>query len=171
MRQTRSQPSTWLVLFALAKFFSANAVIDNDTALTAMRRVSSAHLDLFRSQGSVTLRQVGPDTISAAAGIACRLLEAPACRMLKKPTDTGIAIVVGDNEGSHPDLSDGDLLVLQSLQDDNSPPFRIFFEAVRADDTSRPVTFRDPLFGTRGDTPTSVLQWSAKEQSFKKSIY
>jgi hypothetical protein len=106
------------------------------------------------------LRKVGPDTISAAAGIACRLLESPACRMLKKPTDASIAIVVGDNEGSHPDLSDGDLLILQSLQDDNSPPFRIFFEAAQADDTSHPVTFHDPLFGTRGDTPTSVLQWS-----------
>lgn len=66
--------------FPLASSSVSN--IDESIALTAARKVSSAHLHNFQSGGSIVLRQVlqSDDAISAAAGVACRLLVCPACR-------------------------------------------------------------------------------------------
>lgn len=127
-----------------------DVAVNTDAALLAARKVSSAHLDLFRAQGSVIIRQVGEDNLSAAAGIACRLLGSPACRLTETPStsDTVVAITVDSS-----DLQAGDMWARKGVYES-----ALLFEPAAADDSLR--TFVDPLFGTRGETPTTVIQWS-----------
>ena len=74
---------------SIAKESEVMQPIDENAALSAARKVSSAHLNMFRTGGSVTIRKVlnsDGTLISAAAGIACRLLESPACRVVESST-------------------------------------------------------------------------------------
>ena len=75
-------------------------ILDLDVALSASRKVSSAHLDQFHPQGSVILRNTLRSSISdsnvlaAAAGIVCRLLESPGCRLISDAIETSSQDVV-----------------------------------------------------------------------------
>jgi hypothetical protein len=63
-------------------------LVDVNIALSASRKVSSAHLNQFRTQGSVILRGILTSPVNesralaAAAGLACRLLDSPGCRLI-----------------------------------------------------------------------------------------
>jgi hypothetical protein len=138
-------------------------VVDTDVALSAKRKLSSAHVDFFRSHGSVILRQVvdnPSNALSAAAGIACRVLEAPACRLVTgiETITEGVEILVADGcNDSTGSLAAGDMLARKSTGGVSNESVFVF-QAVAPEDPS--VTFVDPLYGSRGETPTSVFQWS-----------
>eukprot|EP00957_Ditylum_brightwellii_P189025 14389728-Ditylum_brightwellii.AAC.1 len=108
--------------------------VDETTALTSASKISSAHANAFRTNGSVTLRGVvkisgnddGLDTLSAfsaMAGIAARLLNSPACclvgdndkskagqalRILLPITDSSAAALRSDVVGGGGSLAPGD---------------------------------------------------------------
>jgi hypothetical protein len=148
-----------------------NSKIDEDIALSAARKVSSAHLSNFVTGGSIILRRVVGDldadatVLSAAAGLACELLQSPACKRSSTPLsttgDTVKIIILRVDVG---DLGPGDCLaaMIVSNSDDGSPDannsFLYILEACAADDPN--VLFVNRLHGTRGETPTSVVQWS-----------
>lgn len=209
--------------------------LDMDVALSAARKVSSAHQDLFHSQGSVVLRRVFSPTdprttatfeeqsLSIAAGIACRLLNAPACQCVQLPLRIhhvtaqqpaspkdihckeqhgepiitiemvtmlntecplvagGGALFPGDIVAYRENLSDisnnrvsiarnlctttGSVGSIRNNDEDGSRIRTLdmakvmHFRAV-ADKMGESATYRDPLFGSRGATPTTVIQWS-----------
>lgn len=152
-----------------------SVMLDVNVALSASRKVSSAHLDQFRTQGSVILRSIlsshvnvsNIDALAAAAGIACRLLESPGCRLISDLNEcSGQALVeigFSHTEQTHENsnqslyLKDGDALVQKKV---TRRPYltNYLFEACAA--KSPELTFFDPLYGTRGETPTTVVQWS-----------
>ena len=150
--------------------------VDENTALSAARRVSSAHLNMFQTGGSVIIRKVvgDGDCGSAAAGVVCRLLESPACRVTSPMTKTqksvhillpatqeeAEAISTGQRMSEDSDyLSQGDLYVVRQVNSDclASGPWLCF---VACDAADKRACFVDRLYGTRGETPTTVVQWS-----------
>lgn len=188
-------------------------VIDPDLAKAATRKISSAHLDGFRTNGSIVLRrmltlmssgseddddnnnsnqqQAQTHLDSLAAGVACRLLEAPACRVWRRSataaaenrdTTTMIQVVVVTSKGTDVDswaaqstilasgggggdFGVGDMLAIRqsssssSFKDESPAGTHVYqFVACSVDDPS--ATWVDPFHGTRGDTPTTVIQWS-----------
>lgn len=157
-----------------------DASIDSDMATAAAQKVSSAHLDVFRSTGSIVLRRLAgssnDDTIrSVAAGVACRLLEAPACRAWQPLDAADIVLqlrVMSDGESASMSVGGGDLAVgdvqVQCVSSSHvgknkDIPVGVSYwvAANGADD----AFWIDPFFGTRGESPTTVIQWS------KGSIY
>lgn len=152
--------------------------IDETTALTAARKVSAAHLANFQSSGFITLRQVmtdGGDTLSAAAGITCRLMNSPACRLLREapkeasqqravrivlPTSELEAQTINDKLGSVVgSLSPLDLIAVTASVDSLREESDTWLQFVPCE-TNDSALFVDPLFETRGETPTTVVQWS-----------
>jgi hypothetical protein len=181
----------------------ANKVlVDVDIAIGAARRVSSAHLGIFQSSGAVTVRSavlIGHQdmdniekrrtaVLSAASGLACRLLEAGACRLvaqselLEGQADGDLVeIVVSSgksagqvhygNAAGGGDLAFGDVLARRRLnkatgQCSDSPSFSLqgdesfVFTSARVEYDYHDAVFVDPLFGSRGETPTTVVEWS-----------
>jgi hypothetical protein len=147
-----------------------NSRIDEDIALSAARKVSSAHLHNFETSGSIILRRVvsgldGDSTVlSGAAGLACRLLQSPACKLSSTPPSAPqdtvkMTIPRVEDVG---DLGPGDCLAaIASGIDDGSPDANSFIcmlEACAADDPN--ALFVNRLHGSRGETPTTVVQWS-----------
>lgn len=157
--------------------------VDESLALVAANKVSSAHLGIFRSNHIVTLRNVaGIDKLnlttspSVAAGISTRLLQSPACRPLfGTPTDGDVAagkaiwvavpaseieaesIRIQSGGGS---LAPGDALAVSGdgwVDDYMGPPWYCMIACETTDDDAY---FVDSLYGTRGETPTTVVQWS-----------
>jgi hypothetical protein len=147
-----------------------NSKIDEDIALSAARKVSSAHFHNFKTSGSIILRRVvgdldGDNTVlSAAAGLACQLLQSPACKPSTTPPsftrDTVKILISRVDDGG--DLGPGDCLAaIASDSDDesqNTNSFMHMLESCAADDPN--ALFVNRLHGTRGETPTSVVQWS-----------
>jgi len=153
--------------------------VDGDAGLRAGRRVSSAHLDKYNSCGCVTVRSVvGEDVASAAAGVAARLLECAACRRVDPDEMFGggelaVAIYVhgkanrkGGGYMQKHDLSENDILAVQinevvlpvdAVQEFRCTGWRIY---APCETDATDVVFVDRLFGTRGETPTTVIQWS-----------
>ncbi|GAX09988.1 hypothetical protein FisN_11Lh019 [Fistulifera solaris] len=142
-------------------------------ALSASRKVSSAHLDQFRSQGSVILRGIlncpvnKSSAIAAAAGLACRLLDSPGCKLMTDANGSHNEDVVEvgfsfteqtlDVGNGALYLRDGDAWV--SEKNINHPSLTKYsFEA--ASKESPDLAFLNPLHGARGETPTTVAQWS-----------
>jgi hypothetical protein len=153
--------------------------IDEAIALTAGRKVSSAHQANFEASGSIVLRQTvvsRSDALSAAAGIACRLMNSPACRLLEIPpaaTDREILQIALPTTNQQVDsvnkligadglLSSGDLVarVISGQPSSSSQDDGCWFHFVPCDASDSSVLFADRLFGTRGETPTTVVQWS-----------
>ena len=164
------------------------AIIDESTALRAGSKVSSAHLNAFRSNGSIVIRNVlvpVPDggisqeaAASASAGIAARLLDTPAvCDARMAPADTDaddvLCILLPWNEKDAHEISD---LICSAVGGGGSLSARDIFSttgdvAVQnsigawrkytacSKDNSAAV-FVDSLHGTKGETPTTVIQWS-----------
>jgi hypothetical protein len=147
-----------------------NSKIDEDIALSAARKVSSAHLHNFETSGSIILRRVvssdldGDITfLSASAGLACQLLRSPACKPSSTPPSTTrdtVKIIIPRVDIG--DLGPGDCLAaIASDCDDGSPDtnsFMFMLEACAADDPN--ALFVNRLHGSRGETPTTVVQWS-----------
>jgi hypothetical protein len=66
-----------------------NVVIDTDAALSAVRKVSSAHLDVFCSSGSITLYRVaGEDALSASTTLSVGASRAVIRRDVTKQNST-----------------------------------------------------------------------------------
>jgi hypothetical protein len=148
-----------------------NSKIDEGIALSAGRKVSSAHLHNFETSGSIILRRVVSDldgdsstVLSAAAGLACQLLKSPGCKPSSTPPSTStrdtVKIIIPRVDVG--DLGPGDCLaVIASISDDGSPDANSFIymlEACAADDPN--ALFVNRLHGSRGETPTTVVQWS-----------
>ena len=154
--------------------------VDESRALSAARRVSSAHLSMFQTDGLVTIRNVmggeSGSPISAAAGVACRLLESPACRaalptisqetairiVLPMTPEQAASISMDRDSSSAGFLASGDLHATRFTLEDspavvaNGP----WYAFVACDPTDARACYVDRLFGSRGETPTSVVQWS-----------
>ena len=144
--------------------------IDEDVALSAGRKVSSAHLNNFVTSGSIILRRVVSNLnddgtiLSAAAGLACQLLQSPACRPSSTPLSTTrdtVKIIIPRVDVG--DVGPGDCLAaIASISDDRlsdaNNSFLYMLEACAADDPN--ALFVNRLHGSRGETPTSVVQWS-----------
>ncbi len=180
--------------------------IDESAALSAANKISSAHLGVFESSGSVTLRNVcrslSPEetnlTYSIAAGLACRLLSSPAVcipsnealqlgeggdddgdydemlQIILPSSELQSEHLAGTNQGASQGvfygggpLTVGDAfaaVVVLSRRRENSN------ESANSDNgvytflpcpaSDERAIFVDRFHGTRGETPTSVLQWS-----------
>ena len=182
---------------------SGRVTIDEDIALSAAKKVSSAHLQNFISNGSIILRRIvevventdADDTkllYSATAGIACRLLQSPACKLVmadspSSPPKTGnvlirITVKTRTSTDGNDDnvLSPGDclaeLISMDGSSDDetstetsssSSSSNTVLIWETYSNNTSDghnkeevDVIFVDRLYGTRGETPTTVIQWS-----------
>jgi hypothetical protein len=155
--------------------------IDESIALTAGRKLSSAHQANFEASGSIVLRQVvatssSGNSLSAAAGIACRLMNSAACRLVEDsdmnstdrevlqialPTTNQQVDTVNKLMGADGSLSSGDLVAsVISGQAWSCQEGEWWFHFVPCDASDSSVLFVDRLFGTRGETPTTVVQWS-----------
>jgi hypothetical protein len=170
-------------------------VVNESIALQAMKKVSSAHISKFQSDGNVILRRIvvvkennnqddEEETmmVSAVAGIACHLLSVPACKLTnrRQPEEDYVIkyitprILIKVALEATGDLEVGDVVASTvgdpysatkyDVEETMSAKFRTF-ELEGCDCNSYPVRkekvlFVDPLFGTRGETPTSVIQWS-----------
>ena len=189
--------------------------LNEDIGLSAAKKVSSAHLQNFISSGSIILRQiiVDDDTddgdhqntddeivlASATAGIACRLLQCPACKLVPSSSSTmattttsatGDDLMVrvtvhipSNNNNNSDDYNDDDTYGLlpgdchvelitaknmDSLVTTASKNQKVYiwkacssnadYDETSTDDSS--ITYVDRLYGTRGETPTTVIQWS-----------
>lgn len=176
---------------------SKEYAIDKDLAQSVCNKVSSAHIGGLQSSNSVTLRRVVKplDTsdssleeersLSAAAGLGCRLLGSPAVKF--SPTNhknESLLIILPMNEqdciesleilANNLDssvygggaLSPGDAFAfLSSGGEKSSSTDKVinthgFYSFVECDPSDDAAVVVDRFHGSRGDTPTSVLQWS-----------
>ena len=105
-------------------------------------KISTSHIEKFRRDGAIVLRGIENPSVEMAAAIATRLLDAP-------------AVIIGSRrEGVHVTCSAQDIWVTTSVLSSHGWVFE-------ACEVSHPeCVWADPLFGTRGTTPTSVVQWS-----------
>eukprot|EP00977_Amphora_coffeiformis_P020026 scaffold7808_cov184-Amphora_coffeaeformis.AAC.5 len=158
------------------------SLLDADVAMRAARKISSAHMERFQTQGSIVLRRMKSSNEGAAravaAGVACRLLATPACRQVVdaksgqlEDNDNILEVLVATQDlaleaGAH-DLQAGDVWAQcddddksrsSSNTDNGHPGTKFRFMATTADDPA--ADYVDPLFGMRGETPTTVVQWS-----------
>lgn len=161
-----------LVPIAHAVFAAAPPQTLLDAALSCTRCVSSAHTAKLQSSGAVVLRQaLQGDAASsdrgvalAAAALAARLLDVPACREAASPTDASIGIlcatsVAPESFGLHP----GDVLAVSSgtslaQQVEEQSWATSWFSPADANDEA--ALWCDPFYGTRGSAPTTVIEWS-----------
>jgi len=118
--------------------------------------------------------------ISAATSMVCRLLGVPACRMIENESGTAAASVNQDSHAivqiivaleelaglelgqfdCHVQLLDGELETsgAKGSADDECRRLAFQLQACGVDDDH--ALFVDKLYGTRGETPTTVVQWS-----------
>lgn len=178
-----------------------NAFIDVDIALSAARVVSHAHLQNFKSNGRIVIRRVwsiksrnglenlGSDNniaLSAAAGVACRLLECQALsrvgsnrgednryvpsvlKMILPTTDDAVSTIAMSPTFGDMNLAIGDVwaewleqkAVTLNDYNDNCVLFVAAAANIENDPGNGAVCYVDPLYNTRGETPTTVIQWS-----------
>jgi hypothetical protein len=155
-------------------------IINDNISLSIANKVSSAHLAAFQSSNSVTIRNLVREGVddsfffSVAAGLACRLLGAPACiyqdPSVRNTAMEGICIMLPKNEseisnhlssqnpmfyGGGP-LSIGDAFASTGFGTGKKGEF-VFIPCTPAD---KKAIFIDKFYGTRGETPTTVIQWS-----------
>jgi hypothetical protein len=110
--------------------------------------------------------------LSGMAGIACQLLKSPACK-LSNPNSSSlngnvpalhIRMPLLDDPSS--DLAAGDCLArliprhdkAESRQHHEETSFIFVFEQCQENDAN--ALFVNRLFGSRGETPTTIVQWS-----------
>ena len=108
------------------------------------------------------MREDSNAILSAAAGIACQLLQSPACKKAEasswSSTSQCVRIYVPLFDSG--DWSPGDCQATlvsgkMTLEEDKNI---VLLEACETNDPK--TVFVDRLFGTRGETPTTVIQWS-----------
>mmetsp|Transcript_10011 Transcript_10011/g.28047 ORF Transcript_10011/g.28047 Transcript_10011/m.28047 type:complete len:150 (-) Transcript_10011:131-580(-) len=144
----------------------------------------------FRNNGSIAIRNVlstGRDGAidsesaeSAAAGIAARLLESPAvCQADDTDGEFAICIFLPPNEkdaldsadgigsaGGGGSLAPGDVFATRNCADilDSACQWRRY-TACSKDNPA--AIFVDSLYGSKGETPTTVIQWSKGTVHYK----
>ena len=135
----------------------------------------------FQSNGSIVIRNVlvpEPDGVisqeaaaSASAGIAARLLDTPAvcdtytddalCMLLplNEKDASEYSDLIGSASGGGGSLSAGDVFATTSnvAAQSNVCAWRRY-AACSKDDSA--TVFVDSLYGSKGETPTTVIQWS-----------
>jgi len=166
---------------------SSFQMVDETAALVAGNKVSSAHLSSFRNNGAVTIRNVlrtvpeGAIQLhsadAASAGIAARLLDAPAICWARNNkhdgSDSAVTILLPLHESEAEamsralgtfagggSLAPGDVFATattSSCAEESNAPWRTY-QACGVNDSA--AVFVDKLCGSRGETPTTVIQWS-----------
>lgn len=163
--------------------------IDHRLALTVAQKLSSAHLGAFESSGIVTIRQVNKcqDSNGAtncfesvAAGLACRLLGSKAIKELipscnhpngvhvflsKSEVETQRVMNILESEMKSSFYGGGSLNVGDAFIFSNGlvqiiPSSADLYSFLPCETTDSEVMFEDLFHGKRGQTPTSVVQWS-----------
>ena len=172
--------------------------IDTEIALASSNRISSAHCAAFYSDGVVILRNLIQNeqcnqrdatkiAVSVSAGISTRLLNVSGCCILPHsemetvPGDfIGILLPTNDDEAQmHSDvaklfnkgpLSPGDALVLSghSIRSINDGIVVYDLRLFRPSD-DKSALFVNTLHGGRGETPTTVVQWSKGTAHYSSS--
>ena len=170
--------------------------IDADLGQAVANKVSSAHIGAFQSSKCVTLRNVLQkrsdnfmnEAIAAAAGAACRLLGVASVKLNTASTSSEVLHIIlpwNDKENALEamkgicsteakafygggDLSQGDAFAFIGTEENVSESNDCIFSFIPCDPSDGDAIFVDRFFGKRGDTPTSVLQWS-KGTIHKKS--
>lgn len=173
-------------------------IVDENVAQAIANKVSSAHLGAFQSSNSVTIRNLFQNAdegfrFSVASGLACRLLNSPAClcidtwsqRQLNDGSaNPAIQIVLPKDETevqfhdrdtsskiynafAGGPLSIGDAFASITTFEERKRKSgqllhtRGVFTFLPCDDSkNEAIIFRDKFYGSRGETPTSVVQWS-----------
>jgi hypothetical protein len=152
-----------------------SSTVDERTAILAMKTISFAHLNNFMTDGSIILRRVVKSTedeyvLSASAGIACRLLQSPGCKLqptsssknpaicVMIPTTESGAATVGARFSMHLAVGDCYATILNDASPDFDGVALWTLEVCTKEDLD--AIFLDPLYGTKGETPTTVVQWS-----------
>jgi len=183
--------------------------LDTILAQRVANRVSAAHIDAFQSSSSVIVRRVileslsldeestNKSYISAASGLACRLLGCSAVKyvgegnqndgnnslyvFLPRKEESEIALETIDAWttqllGSSLIYGGGSLMVGDALcfrMDENQVSFpeniKGLYRFLPTEPSDKNTVFIDKYYGSRGDSPTSVLQWS--KGTIHKSIY
>ena len=139
---------------------------DSDAALRAASKVSSAHINSFQQNGVIVIRGVLSSTGNApsellARAVACRLLGAPACCETPGGMKSDVCVFYSDHFETILgfDIGPGDVLVASAdIAAGTDRNWKEELSACQGDDDH--ALFRDTLFGTRGETPTTVIQWS-----------
>lgn len=163
--------------------------IDHGLALTVAQKLSSAHLSAFESSGIVTIRQVNKcqdsqdatDCFkSVATGLACRLLGSraikefnPSCNhpsgvhvfLSKSEEETQRVMNILESEMKSSFYGGGSLNVGDAFIFSNGlvqiiPSSSDLYSFLPCEITDSDVIFEDRFYGLRGQTPTSVVQWS-----------
>eukprot|EP00551_Chaetoceros_affinis_P008209 CAMPEP_0203665474 /NCGR_PEP_ID=MMETSP0090-20130426/2681_1 /ASSEMBLY_ACC=CAM_ASM_001088 /TAXON_ID=426623 /ORGANISM="Chaetoceros affinis, Strain CCMP159" /LENGTH=366 /DNA_ID=CAMNT_0050529039 /DNA_START=356 /DNA_END=1456 /DNA_ORIENTATION=+ len=159
--------------------------IDESVALAIANKISSAHIGAFASSDCVTVRNLVRDgaddsfLLSVAVGLACRLLGSPACvyqediSLLNAATE-GIFIILPENEtefsegassfyGGGP-VSRRDAFAIRIGKNGSEKVVKGLDKQVYAfipcAADHKKALFVDKFYGSRGERPTSVIQWS-----------
>ena len=131
--------------------------------------MSSAHINSFQQNGVIVIRNVlstdGSEATHLSRAVACRLMGAPACCAVASTIDSStnecVYYYFSDRYETTLgfDVGPGDILVVASdIARSENVNWIEGLVSCQADDDS--VLFTDTLFGTRGETPTTVIQWS-----------
>lgn len=139
--------------------------MDDDIALRAASKVSSAHVNSFLQNGAIVIRNVLPSSINEATVLAravvCRLLEAPACCISPDGVSSDVFVLFPSRQITVLgfDVGPNDVLVVSA--NDVGTMDAQWNEALCACSSDEEgAIFKDSLYGTRGETPTTVIQWS-----------
>jgi hypothetical protein len=176
--------------------------VDHHLALSIAQKVSSAHLDAFESSGIVTIRKVYKShenqslvqcSKSVAVGLACRLLGSKAVKehisSCNNPSGVTIFLPRTEEEAQRVmnilecemnssfygggNLNYGDAFNFSRSLVRCIPSSANLFSFLPCDTTDKEVIFVDRFHGSRGRTPTSVIQWSKgtifESQNIKKN--
>jgi hypothetical protein len=203
-RGGQGQEETFCISSQVPEQSKMQEPIDFHAAQKAANKISSAHIDSFRSNQFVLLRNTlatAPSSthlssntlkdpqqvISVAAGLACRLLHSSACRLIRpvensSPSSSsrgvgGVHVFLPVTEvertncatflsqlnfvtygGGEIMVGDANVVTTNALIDSNSLSCCYTFAPCEKGDAA--VCFVDQFHGTRGETPTTVIQWS-----------
>jgi hypothetical protein len=141
--------------------------LDNDNILRAASKVSSAHINSFLQNGVIVIRKVfvgqPENAMQLARAVACRLLGAPACTLAPFDSSAGKGAWIYFSDFDETILGfgvgPGDILVASSeVAKTSYISWKEGLMPCEANNCS--AVIKDRLFGTRGETPTTVIQWS-----------
>ena len=147
--------------------------IDSYLAQKVANKISYAHIQSFASNDSVLLRRVWDSTeenqslsLSVACGVACRLLETSCVSIIvpsfdsKGACDDTIFVHLPTFEINLKDgqsLTSGDVLATRHKSEEEIGDYSYAFQSCIHPDKA---IFTDQFYGSRGSTPTTVIQWS-----------
>ena len=154
----------------------AAETIDSYLSQKVANKVSFAHIQSFASNDSVLLRRVWDSTkeneslsLSVACGVACRLLETSSVSVMVSPLDSKGSCMEDDDiifvhlPTSEINLKDGrsltcgDVLATRSKVEEMIGDYSYVFRPCAHPEKA---IFTDQFYGSRGSTPTTVIQWS-----------